>query len=150
MKIAIIGLGFVGNALLNALKGDVEVAKIDPKLKTSIKDLKAFNPQITFISVPTPMNKDLQDLSILNNVIEEIKLLKIKTLVVLKSTVIPTQVESIEKELEKFVYNPEFWAREVRRYLIDNIEDEIAEKIINNRSKKTFKIELNKDQIIIK
>ena len=108
MKIAIIGLGFVGNALLNALKGDVEVAKIDPKLKTSIKDLKAFNPQITFISVPTPMNKDLQDLSILNNVIKEIKFLKIKTLVVLKSTVIPPQVESIEKEFEKFVYNPEF------------------------------------------
>ena len=58
MKIAIIGLGFVGNALLNALKDDVEVAKIDPKLNTSIKDLQAFNPQITFISVPTPMNKD--------------------------------------------------------------------------------------------
>jgi ATP-dependent Clp protease ATP-binding subunit ClpA len=48
------------------------------------------------------------------------------------------------------VYNPTFWAREVRRYIIDNIEDNIAEKIINNRNKKLFTIDVIKNNIIIK
>jgi len=108
MKIAIIGLGFVGNALLNALTEDIEVAEIDPKLNTSIRDLENFKPEITFISVPTPMNNDSQDLSILNNVINEIKALKIQTLLVLKSTVLPLSIDAIEKQFDKFVYNPEF------------------------------------------
>ena len=55
MKIAIIGMGFVGNALLNALNEDVKIAKIDPRLNTSVEDLRDFGPEITFISVPTPM-----------------------------------------------------------------------------------------------
>jgi ATP-dependent Clp protease ATP-binding subunit ClpC len=52
--------------------------------------------------------------------------------------------------ITKIVYNPSFWAREVRRYIIDNIEDSIAEMIINNRNKKTFTIEVIKDKISIK
>jgi len=57
---------------------------------------------------------------------------------------------SIINFITKKVYNPTFWAREVRRYIIDNIEDSIAEKIINNRNKKVFKLETSKDKIIIK
>ncbi len=57
---------------------------------------------------------------------------------------------SVINFITKKVYNPTFWAREVRRYIIDNIEDNIAEKIINNRNKKIFKLETNKDKIIIK
>jgi ATP-dependent Clp protease ATP-binding subunit ClpC len=52
--------------------------------------------------------------------------------------------------ITKTVYNPTFWAREVRRYIIDNIEDIIAEKIINNRNKEIFKLEIIKDKIVIK
>lgn len=52
--------------------------------------------------------------------------------------------------ITKKVYNPEFWAREVRRYIIDNIEDIIAEKIINNRNKKTFKLELVNETLLVK
>ena len=52
--------------------------------------------------------------------------------------------------ITKEVYNPEFWAREVRRYIVDNIEDIIAEKIINNRTKRTFKLEINKTWLIVK
>ena len=52
--------------------------------------------------------------------------------------------------ITKTVYNPEFWAREVRRYLVDNIEDLIAEKIINSGSKKSFKITISEDKIVIK
>ena len=38
MKIGIIGYGFVGEALSKGFKNDVEVFKVDPKLKTSIED----------------------------------------------------------------------------------------------------------------
>ena len=50
----------------------------------------------------------------------------------------------------KNVYNPDFWAREVRRYLVDNIEDLIAEKIITIKSKKDFILTASKNEIIIK
>ncbi|MCD5385219.1 ATP-dependent Clp protease ATP-binding subunit [Candidatus Gracilibacteria bacterium] len=52
--------------------------------------------------------------------------------------------------ITKTVYNPTFGAREVRRYLIDNIEDIIAEMIINNATKKEFNIDAIKNKIIIK
>ncbi len=52
--------------------------------------------------------------------------------------------------ITKIVYNPTFWAREVRRYIIDNIEDTIAEIIINNRNKKEFTIHVIKNQIVVK
>jgi len=52
--------------------------------------------------------------------------------------------------ITKAVYNPEFWAREVRRYIVDNIEDIIAEKIINTRTKKVFKLEIIKQELIVK
>tara|TARA_Y100000768_G_scaffold221473_1_gene166935 strand:- start:223 stop:1068 length:846 start_codon:yes stop_codon:yes gene_type:complete len=109
MKIAIIGIGFVGGALLNCLKGDFEVMKIDPKLKTKIIDLERFNPDITFITVPTPMNDDgTQDISILNSVFDELKDIEINSLIVLKSTVLPDTINVLEKNLDRFVYNPEF------------------------------------------
>ncbi len=109
MKVGIIGLGFVGSALLSGLKDNVEVMKVDPKIGTSTNDLLKFNPDIIFISVPTPMSDDgSQDISILNQVLNEIKSLKLKSLVALKSTLLPSSISSIEKKIERFVYNPEF------------------------------------------
>jgi ATP-dependent Clp protease ATP-binding subunit ClpA len=49
--------------------------------------------------------------------------------------------------IAKNVYNPEFWAREVRRYITDKIEDEIAEIIINKPKIKTFTIKVLKWEI---
>ena len=51
--------------------------------------------------------------------------------------------------ITKNVYNPEFWAREVRRYIIDEIEDKIAEKIIAYPKKKAFEITINKNNLTI-
>ena len=39
MKIGIVGYGFVGKALANGLKDNVEISLIDPKLNTDIKNL---------------------------------------------------------------------------------------------------------------
>ena len=73
MKVAIIGLGFVGNALQNGLMDTVKVKKIDPKLGTNINELKDFSPEIIFICVPTPMSEDkTQDISIVESVVDEI------------------------------------------------------------------------------
>jgi UDPglucose 6-dehydrogenase len=109
MKVGIIGLGFVGSALLNGLKDNVEVMKIDPKIGTSTNDLLNFNPDIIFISVPTPMSNDgTQDLTILDEVINELISFKLDSLVVLKSTILPSLIRSIEKKIKRFVYNPEF------------------------------------------
>jgi len=51
--------------------------------------------------------------------------------------------------ITKNVYNPEFWARQVRRYINDFIEDNIAEKIINNQNKKDFLINIEKNELVI-
>ncbi len=109
MRISIVGYGFVGKALANALKESVELQKIDPKFNTSTKDIQNFQPKIIFICVPTPMNQDgSQDISILKEIIAEIKSFNLKSVVVVKSTILPSYVGDIENELSSFVYNPEF------------------------------------------
>ncbi len=52
--------------------------------------------------------------------------------------------------ISKEVYNPEFWAREIRRYLTNVIEDQIAEKILGNSKKKKFTLENSKEGISVK
>jgi len=109
MKVSVIGYGFVGKALCNALADNVKVQKIDPLLNTSTDDIKEFSPNIIFISVPTPMNNDgTQMISILNDVIRDISTLEFSPLVVIKSTVLPNHLTDIEKSGLEFVYNPEF------------------------------------------
>ena len=109
MKVAIIGLGFVGNALQKGLMDTVKVKKIDPKLGTNINELKDFSPEIIFICVPTPMSEDkTQDISIVESVIDEINDLRIPSLVVLKSTLLPNYVKKLGNKISRFIYNPEF------------------------------------------
>ena len=52
--------------------------------------------------------------------------------------------------IAKEVFNPEFGAREIRRYITDHIEDQIAEKILSNAKKKKFVLELGKEGIEVK
>ena len=109
MKIAIIGMGFVGKSLFNGFKDSAKILGIDPIYNNSIKDLSTFMPDAAFICVPTPMNEDAsQDISIIKSVINEINELNLNMLVVLKSTVLPNYVNEIEQSVSKFVYNPEF------------------------------------------
>ena len=109
MKVAVIGYGFVGKAFVNGLKENVSIKIIDPLLETKVDDLKAFDPEIIFISVPTPMNADgTQDISILSKVTKEIISLRLSAMVVLKSTVLPSYIESFKNKFNSFVFNPEF------------------------------------------
>lgn len=52
--------------------------------------------------------------------------------------------------IAKEVYNPEFWAREIKRYIIDKIEDKIAQNLIYGKISDTITLSLNKKEIIIK
>jgi ATP-dependent Clp protease ATP-binding subunit ClpC len=51
--------------------------------------------------------------------------------------------------ITKNVYNPDYGAREVRRYIIDNVEDLIAEKVINS-GKKGFELVVVKEELVIR
>ncbi len=109
MKIAIIGFGFVGKALFNALDHKVKVLKVDPKLGTSVSDLKEFDPDCTFLCLPTPMHDDgSQDISIVMEVLLKIKEINIASLIVIKSTIHPGNIQKILRIFPDFVYNPEF------------------------------------------
>lgn len=57
----------------------------------------------------------------------------------------------IISHIAKKVYNPAYWAREVRRFIINSIEDKIAEFIINNTKKSNiFELAIEKDEIVVK
>ncbi len=109
MKIGIIGYGFVGKALACGVKNNVEILKIDPILKTNIKDLVTFKPDICFICVPTPMNENgTQDLSIIEKVISDLIVNSISSTIVIKSTILPNYVKKLEELIPDLVLNPEF------------------------------------------
>ena len=109
MRIGIIGYGFVGKAIEFGVSDDVELIKIDPKLNTDINDLAKFKPDICFICVPTPMNEDgSQDISILKSVFNDLISSSIKSLIVIKSTVLPDHLNALKKLVPNLVLNPEF------------------------------------------
>ena len=104
MKVGIVGHGFVGKALENGIHNSVSILNIDPKLNTSIKDLIAFQPNIVFICVPTPLCEDLSlDASIVHSVIDEILEHNIVSLIVFKSTILPNHLYKISKKVKKFI-----------------------------------------------
>ena len=111
MKIGIVGYGFVGKAVDEGFKRSVEKKIIDPKLfGNDISELVEFNPEYTFVCVPTPMNDDGSvNSSIVDDTISFL-LTNTKTVVILKSTVTPDIIKKYCDGLYKynFVYNPEF------------------------------------------
>ncbi len=109
MKVAIIGYGFVGKALVDGFSENVETLKVDPKLKVNIFEIKDFQPEIIFICLPTPMSKNsYQDVSIIKEAMIQINKICSKSLVVLKSTVLPDNIQELLLINEDLIYNPEF------------------------------------------
>lgn len=119
------------------------------KAKTKIKNslTEYFSPEfinrIDKVIIFNPLDKTQ---------IKKIVLLQIKDFEErLKNKEITLKIDTkVYNFITKQVYNPEFWAREVRRYISDNIEDVIAEKIINGVKKANYEITIDKDKLIIK
>ena len=109
LKLGIVGHGFVGKATDWGFNRRVSKFIVDPLINSSISDLKEFEPEIVFICVPTPMSDDgSQDSSIIENVIKELVLYCPNAIKVVKSTVLPSLLDELQRLDSKLVYNPEF------------------------------------------
>ena len=109
MKIGIVGFGFVGKALKNGLRDNVDCIEIDPNLGTNLDDLKSHEPSIVFICLPTPMKDDgSQNIELVKDVINEINKFNEDILIVIKSTILPKYVEDFSNINNDLVINPEF------------------------------------------
>ena len=109
LKLGIVGHGFVGKATDWGFNKRVSKFIVDPLLDTSVSDLEEFRPDIVFICVPTPMSDDgSQDSSIIEKVIKELITHCPNAIKVVKSTVLPSLLNELQKLDSKLVYNPEF------------------------------------------
>tara|TARA_B100000989_G_scaffold31538_1_gene20127 strand:+ start:12109 stop:12972 length:864 start_codon:yes stop_codon:yes gene_type:complete len=123
VKIGIIGYGFVGKAVEFGFSRNTVIKKIDPKLNTSIRDLESFKPEVCFLCLPTPMSKSGQDSTIIESVVNEINKIKINSLMVLKSTILPSAIKKISNSSKNpLVYNPEFLREKHYEYDFENPE----------------------------
>ena len=109
IKLGIVGHGFVGKAVDEGFKRNVEKFVVDPIYKTSINDLVKFNPDFIFVCLPTPMLKSGdQDSSILLEVFSELNEKARSIPKILKSTILPNTLMEIFNACDNVLYNPEF------------------------------------------
>ncbi len=108
-KLAIIGYGFVGKATDYGFSKNIEKLLIDPILNTKIDEVSAFNPDLIFLCLPTPMLDDgNQDSSLITESLNKLSEFQINVPVVIKSTVLPNVLEKSASLYKRLVYNPEF------------------------------------------
>ena len=109
LKVGIIGHGFVGKATDWGFNVNTSKFIVDPKNGTNIDQLAEFNPELIFVCVPTPMGENgIQDSSIIEAVVQELSAKCQESIIVIKSTVLPSILEKLEKTNTKIIYNPEF------------------------------------------
>jgi len=108
VRIGIIGLGTVGEAMKRGLEGEHEIFIHDIGLETSITDVTE-NAELTFICVPTPCDEETGecDTRIVGDVL---RLLPEGSRVVIKSTVIPGTTQRFHEEFPglEIACSPEF------------------------------------------
>lgn len=114
MKIGIIGLGFVGDAIYKGLKTlhkpvKLDVLRIDPfrgfyHTYDELKDADG-----VFVCVPSPMNEDgSADTRILESVIDQLRSVDYKNVIISKVTAPPDVYSRLASENENLVHVPEF------------------------------------------
>jgi UDPglucose 6-dehydrogenase len=110
MKIGIVGLGAVGNAIKKGFSFlNHEVYIHDIKFKTNLSDV--INTEIVYICVPTPIGKNGScDTSIVEKVVKDLHKLNYDGIIAIKSTVIPGTTQKLIKKYSntKICHVPEF------------------------------------------
>jgi hypothetical protein len=115
LKIGIVGHGFVGGAVDYAFTHpDVQKFYVDPKHGTTLDDLIAWSPHLTFICAPTPMNPETGFVDA--SIVEDATLRCFEDTegaVIIKSTITPDVIDRIansvyENDMKRLCYNPEF------------------------------------------
>ena len=119
-KIGIIGLGYVGGAIKEAIEFSFEKpVLIDPAkgYNDTYEDLK--NTEGVFVCVPSPMGDDGRcDTGILESVLDNLKSIDYKGVIISKSTAPPDIYEMLGQKFPNLVHVPEFLtaANAVRDY----------------------------------
>jgi len=130
-EIGIVGLGFVGNAVLNAytLKGyDIHTFDVDADKNPTCKSFEEFldKANIIYVSVPTPMNKSGEcDTSIVESVVHDLCMTTEQKVIIIKSTVPPGTTEKLQQlhPNHYILFNPEFLTE--ANYLQDYLHQEV-------------------------
>ena len=101
-KVGIVGAGFVGSSVINGFDTDtVEQYVVDPDLipGSNIEALVEFDPQITFVCVPTPESDTGHvDVTIARHVLMQLSANAYKGIVVMKSTITPDSLINMKKD----------------------------------------------------
>ena len=145
MRLAIIGCGFVGGTIANALENvGNDVVRIDPKLNKN--KLEDFIDKIdgAVICLPTPTIDGEQDISLIDETI--VKLRDVRTLI--KSTVLPNMLDMYE---ENVVYSPEF-LREAHAKIDYEKNEHVIWGGLKNQAEwwiKTFRCQHTKTNVIM-
>ena len=111
-KIAIIGLGFVGNAIHKSLDGWMSndtISLIDPGkgLNTPYRDIADYDA--AFVCVPSPQSADgTADTSILENVLATLANVNFKGVIISKVTAPPGVYQRLQESYPNLVHAPEF------------------------------------------
>lgn len=109
-KYNIIGLGIVGTALLASLKSKIEYKAFDETLKlfNETSDIYTHYDTVTFVCVNTPPKQSGEiDTFILRKVLDDLIKQQYEGIVVIKSTVLYSEIEEYVNKLN-IVINPEF------------------------------------------
>ena len=110
-KIAVIGLGFVGGTIHKSLldKPDLECIGIDPAKGFDVPYSTIKDAVGIFVCVPSPMNTDgSADVSILKNVLKDLKSINYQGVIISKVTAPPDVYASLQYEFPNLVHSPEF------------------------------------------
>jgi UDPglucose 6-dehydrogenase len=110
LKLGIIGYGFVGQAIEYAfMTPEVDTYIIDPKYNSNtLKELCEWEPDVTFICLPTPSANDGSiDATLVQNTVQEL-VDNCKTYIFVKSTVTPDIVDKMSENQPNVLYVPEF------------------------------------------
>lgn len=130
-EIGIVGLGFVGGAVLNAykLKGyDVHTFDIDSAKNPTCNTFEEFlqRANIIYVAVPTPMNSTGEcNTSIVEQVVHDLCMTEEQKTIIIKSTVPPGTTERLQKLYPEhyILFNPEFLTE--ANYLDDYLHQEV-------------------------
>lgn len=112
-SIGIIGLGYVGTAVLNGMEQCYDIETFDKYKLSSCENLEELCSKVhaIFVCVPTPMKKTGEcDISIVEDVLLKLNQYCTNHLVILKSTVPPTTTSTLDKKYDNIslIFNPEF------------------------------------------
>lgn len=113
-KIGIVGLGYVGGAILNSyVKKNIKVNTYDIAKESSCGSLNELvdKSDIIYVAVPTPMSiQGNCDISIVESVITQISTEHSNKIIVIKSTVPPGTTETLQNRYRTntILFSPEF------------------------------------------